>query len=316
MLGGAYTLQLTQTMTKGSLDGYLFLLKDMNTIIARKIDQTQKFLVDGTRIPVTMVHAAGNVVVAVKTPEKDTYTAVQLGFGTRKRTTQALVGHAKKANLSYVPATLREARLANDAVLPEIGSKVLVADIVKPGDIVAVTGTSKGKGFAGGVKRHNFRGGPKTHGQSDRHRAPGSIGSGTTPGRVYRGKRMAGHMGVDRVTVKNLEVVAVANDVVYIRGLVPGVRNGIITIEKTGENKKFVPLENAPISDVIEPVMEEVVETATEVPTEVAVAPEESSNTEVAEEVNEASTVAPAVAKAMAGKNAVVDKKEITEDAK
>lgn len=131
-------------------------------------------------------------------------------------------------------------------------------DGLKPGDVVQVRGTSKGKGFAGVVKRHHFKGGPRTHGQSDRERAPGSIGQTTTPGRVYRGKRMAGRMGSDRVTIKNLLVLDIARDIVTIKGLVPGARNNRLVITKTGEAKKFIPLykQSLPSDEVREKVAE------------------------------------------------------------
>src|SRR5882724_515886 len=180
----------------------------IQTLIGRKIDQTQKFLENGKRIPVTQISVADNAVLQVKTLEKDAYTAVQLGFGTKKKPTKAMSGHNKKAGFEKTSALIKEVRLA-DADAPTAGEYITVDAVFKPGDIVSVSGTSKGKGFAGVVKRHNFRGGPKTHGQSDRHRAPGSIGQTTTPGRVYRGKRMAGRMGSDTVSVENLTVVGV-----------------------------------------------------------------------------------------------------------
>jgi large subunit ribosomal protein L3 len=217
----------------------------INALIGQKIDQTQRFLENGTRIPVTMIAVADNAVLQVKTPEKDKYTAVQLGFGSKRTGTKAVLGHVKKANLTAAPKVVREVRILDDATeLPTVGDMLAAAAVFKPGDIVAVTGTSKGKGFAGVVKRHNFRGGPKTHGQSDRHRAPGSIGQTTTPGRVYRGKRMAGHMGVETVTVKNLTVVDIdpVNKMLYVAGLIPGHRNGWVFITRTGEDKKFTPL--------------------------------------------------------------------------
>ncbi len=124
-----------------------------------------------------------------------------------------------------------------------MGSEINFKEIFAPGDLVDVTGTSKGKGWAGGVKRHGFHGGPKTHGQSDRHRAPGSIGQGTTPGRVYRGKKMAGRMGTETVTVKNLEVISITDDgVLLIKGLVPGFVSNYVVVKKVGENKKHVDL--------------------------------------------------------------------------
>lgn len=218
----------------------------INTLIGQKLDQTQKFLQDGRRIPVTEIAMADNVVVQVKSLEKDKYAAAQLGYGVRKKSVRALAGHAKKAGLDQSPRTLKEVSLSgvSEAEMPKTGDMITVDAVFKPGDIIAVTGTSKGKGFAGAVKRYNFRGGPKTHGQSDRHRAPGSIGQGTTPGRVYKGKRMAGRMGTDQVTVANLTVVDVDADAkkLYVLGLVPGHKNAYVTITRTGEMKNFIPL--------------------------------------------------------------------------
>jgi large subunit ribosomal protein L3 len=216
----------------------------IQTLLGQKIDQTQTFLENGQRIPVTEVSVADNVVVQVKTDVTDKYTAVQLGVGAKKRPIKALAGHSKKVGLENVPSLIREVAWIGDEELPKSGDVVTVESVFQPGDIVKVTGTSKGKGFAGGVKRHGFRGGPKTHGQSDRHRAPGSIGQGTTPGRVYKGKRMAGHMGVDTVTVSNLVVVDVdsENKKLYVLGLVPGIKKGMLVVTKTGEQKKFVRL--------------------------------------------------------------------------
>lgn len=213
-------------------------------LIGQKIDQTQTFLEDGKRIPVTEVSVADNVVVQVKTDVTDKYTAVQLGVGTKKKPIKALAGHSKKLGVANTPSLLREVAWIGDEELPKSGDVVSVESVFQPGDIVKVTGTSKGKGFAGGVKRYGFRGGPKTHGQSDRHRAPGSIGQGTTPGRVYRGKKMAGHMGVDTVTVSNLVVVDVdlENKKLFVLGLVPGHKKAMLIVTKTGEQKKFVRL--------------------------------------------------------------------------
>jgi len=223
----------------------------LQTLIGQKIDQTQTFLENGKRIPVTEVLVADNVVVQVKTDVKDNYTAVQLGFGTKKHPINALAGHSKKAGLESAPSLLREVAWHGNEELPQPGDLVSVESVFQPGDLVKVTGTSKGKGFAGGVKRFHFRGGPKTHGQSDRHRAPGSIGQGTTPGRVYKGKKMAGHMGVDTVTVSNLIVVDVdpENKKLYVLGLVPGNKKASVVITKTGEKKKFVRLLSAKLKE-------------------------------------------------------------------
>jgi len=214
----------------------------LQTIIGQKIDQSQKFLEDGTRIPVTQLWVKGNVVVAVKTPDKHNYSAIQLGFGKRKKANKALLGHIKGASLQQAPKSLKEIRMADGDSLPEIGRVLNVTEILKPGDIINVTGISKGKGYAGVVKRHHFKGGPRTHGQSDRERAPGSIGQTTTPGRVYKGKRMAGRMGHENVTIRNLEVLDVSQDLILVKGLVPGGKNTLIILKKVGENKKFVPL--------------------------------------------------------------------------
>src|SRR5579872_3959903 len=214
----------------------------LQALIGQKIDQAQTFLENGKRIPVTEVSVADNVVIQVKTDATDKYTAVQLGIGAKKKPIKARTGHAKKAGLETVPTLIREVAWTGDDELPKAGDVVTVESVFQPGDIVKVTGTSKGKGFAGGVKRYGFRGGPKTHGQSDRHRAPGSIGQGTTPGRVYKGKRMAGHMGVETVTVRNLVVVDVdsENKKLYVLGLVPGSKKTSLIITKIGEQKKFV----------------------------------------------------------------------------
>ena len=207
----------------------------MNSILAKKIDQGQKFLENGLRIPVTKLGVDGNVVVAIKTQDRDLYSAVQLGFDKKKK--------APKAKSTKSPYRfLREVRMADADILPAVGDVIKASAIFKPGDIINVTGISKGKGYAGVVKRYRFKGGPRTHGQSDRERAPGSIGSSTTPGRVYRGKRMAGRMGHERVTVKNLQVEFVDDNYMWVMGLVPGGRNTLLMIKKVGENKKFVSL--------------------------------------------------------------------------
>jgi large subunit ribosomal protein L3 len=217
----------------------------MQALIGVKKSQSQRYLENGVRIPVTLIDVKDNWVISHKTNEKDHYQAVQLGFGMKKRANKALLGHAKKgANLEKAPKFLREVRIVDEnETFPELGSTLNPSEIFAPGDIVNVSGFSKGKGFQGGVKRYNFRGGPKTHGQSDRHRAPGAIGSGTTPGRVYKGKRMAGNMGNDNVTIENLKIVDVTSDgVLVVKGLVPGIINSLIYVKKVGEDKKFVPL--------------------------------------------------------------------------
>jgi large subunit ribosomal protein L3 len=192
---------------------------------------TQVFAANGEARGVTVIEAGPCVVLQIKTEEKDGYDAIQVGFGERKKVNEPMRGHLKRlGQFRY----LREIRVA-DPNNYELGQKI-GAELFEEGDIVDVVGTSKGRGFAGGVKRHHFSGGPKTHGQSDRHRAPGSIGSGTTPGRVRKGLRMAGHMGDARVTVKNLKVFESNPDrgVLLIEGAVPGGVNGLVRIAKTG----------------------------------------------------------------------------------
>ena len=199
-------------------------------IIGRKISMTQVFGQDGRVDSVTAIEAGPCFVIQIKRVQKEGYDAVQLGFGEAKRLNQPLKGHLKKLGmLKY----LREFK-TSDIESIEIGHKVDVS-IFKAGDVVDVSGISKGKGFAGVVKRYHFGGGPKTHGQSDRHRAPGSIGATTTPGRVLKGQRMAGHMGNERVTVRRLKVVAAdpERNLLLVRGAVPGARNGLVTIRKS-----------------------------------------------------------------------------------
>jgi large subunit ribosomal protein L3 len=202
-------------------------------LLGRKVGMTQIFSDSGQVVPVTIVEAGPCFVTQVKTDTGDEYSAIQIGFGEAKRINKPEEGHLKD-----IPALryLREIR-TDDAAEYERGQKLDVS-IFDVGDLVDVVGTSKGKGFAGTVKRHNFRGGPITHGQSDRVRAPGSIGSGTTPGRVFKGMKMSGHMGARRVTVQNLEVVLVDPDrnLLAVRGAVPGAKQGLVMIHKARKN--------------------------------------------------------------------------------
>jgi len=214
----------------------------MQTLLAIKLEQTQKFLQNGSRIPVTKLNVPANIVMQIKNTDKHGYSAIQLGIGNAKKSTKPLLGHAKssyKNNLA--PKYIKEAREEIDESI-KVGDTINPIDVLVPGDLVNVVARSKGKGFAGGVKRHHFQGGPRTHGQSDRERAPGSIGQTTTPGRVYKGKRMAGNMGKEQVTVRNLEVVLVENDNLWLKGLVPGSYKNLVVIKKVGQNKKFTPL--------------------------------------------------------------------------
>ena len=211
-------------------------------LIGKKTYQSQGFLQDGTRVPLSAVSVLDNLVSQVKTADKDGYNSVQIGFDIKKKPNKALEGHSKKAGLTNTARFLKEIKV-DDVTGLELGAKIDTNEVFKPGDIVNVTGVSKGKGWAGGVKRWHFKGGPRTHGQSDRERAPGSIGQTTTPGRVYKGKRMAGKMGDTTATVRNLEVIEITADgVILIKGLIPGPQNSLVVIKKVGENKKFVPL--------------------------------------------------------------------------
>lgn len=214
----------------------------LTSLIGKKTYQKQGFLQDGRRVPLSAVNVLGNFVTQIKTKDKEGYNSIQLGIDIKKKANKSLVNHSKKAGLKHTPRFFKEIRVENvEEITP--GTEINVSEVFQAGDMVDVTGVSKGKGFAGGVKRHGFHGGPRTHGQSDRERAPGSIGQTTTPGRVYKGKRMAGRMGQDTVTIKNLEIIEVTNDgVLLIKGLVPGSVNSVLVIKKVGENKKFVPL--------------------------------------------------------------------------
>ncbi len=203
-------------------------------IIGRKLGMTQIFRENGKVEAVTAIETGPCNVIQVKTKDKEGYSAVQLGFGEDKRINSPQRGHLKGlGQFKY----LREFRVSDNELI-EVGETVNVS-LFRTGDIVDITGVSKGKGFAGVVKRHHFAGGPKTHGQSDRHRAPGSIGATTSPGRVFKGMRMAGHMGNSRVTVRHLEVFEAvpARNLLLVRGAVPGGRNGLLLIRKSGEGK-------------------------------------------------------------------------------
>ena len=220
----------------------------------------QAFTIAGHRVPVTVVKTAPNVVTQIKTLEKDGYLALQLGFGTKKakQTSKPLQSHFKKSikNQDTFPRFVKETR--TDEVL-ELGTLVKPSEILKEGDLVKVTGISKGKGFAGGMKRWGFAGGPKTHGQSDRHRAPGSIGQGTDPGRVHKGKKMAGRMGGDQTTVANITVLKVDDNdgVVWLSGPIPGNRKGLVVLEKVGEDAHFQQLYSEDIpEEIVEQAME------------------------------------------------------------
>jgi large subunit ribosomal protein L3 len=200
-------------------------------ILGKKIGMTQIFEEDGTAVPVTVIDTAQNVVVQVKTKDSDGYEAVQLGYGERKHITKALKGHMKGEKYLVLREFKAEAGV-------EVGEKV-GCEIFEVGDLVDVSGTTKGRGFAGVMKRHGFHGGPKTHGQSDRPRSPGSIGAGTSPGRVIKGMKMGGHMGTGQATVKSLKVVRAdtKKGVLMVRGAVPGNEGIVVRIRKSTRGK-------------------------------------------------------------------------------
>ncbi|MEI7844667.1 MAG: 50S ribosomal protein L3 [Chloroflexota bacterium] len=201
-------------------------------LIGKKIGMSQIFDERGVAYPVTLIEAGPCYVTQIRRPESEGYSSVQLGYSEThpKRLTGGELGHLKVANLPPL-RFLREFRTKSLDV--SVGD-VMKADVFSVGERVDVIGTSKGKGFAGGVKRFHFAGGPKTHGQSDRHRAPGSNGSGTTPGRVYKGSRRPGHMGDDRVTVQSLKVVLVdaERNLIGVHGAVPGSKGGLVIINE------------------------------------------------------------------------------------
>ncbi|RJP46922.1 MAG: 50S ribosomal protein L3 [Armatimonadetes bacterium] len=213
----------------------------MNTLFGIKKQMIATYDTRGRRVGATVLEIGPNFVTQIKKKDgADAYTAVQLGFGTKKSVKKPQVGHAKKAGVEVTPRWLREVKA--DRINVDLGQQISVGDVFRTGDEVKVSGISKGRGFQGGVKRHGFAGGPKTHGQSDRHRAPGSIGQGTTPGRVYKGKKMAGHMGSEKVTVRGLEVVGVdkGNNWLMIKGGIPGAVGSPVIVEKMGRIKGYI----------------------------------------------------------------------------
>jgi large subunit ribosomal protein L3 len=202
-------------------------------IIGKKLGITQIFKEDGELIPVSVIQAGPCQVVQIKTVKKDGYSSVQVGFEQKpeRLINKPEIGHFKAANVPPF-RHLKEFRDFS-AEQSKVGAEITVAAF-KEGDIVKVTGISKGKGFQGVVKRHHFRGGPKTHGQSDRYRAPGSIGASADPSRVIKGVRMPGRMGGDQVTVRGLKIVKVDtdNNLLYVRGAVPGANKSIVIIRR------------------------------------------------------------------------------------
>lgn len=201
-------------------------------LIGRKLGMTRVFGDDGRVVPVTVIGATPNTVTRLRSAEQDGYTAVQLGAGTARRVTKPVAGQFKELPKEQQrPAAVREFRIGADEAY-EVGQQLDVS-LFEAGDLVDVVGVSKGHGFTGTIARHNFKRGPKTHG-SDNYRKPGSVGAGTTPGRVFKNTKMAGHMGDARVTVKKLKVVRVdpERNLLLVKGAVPGARNGLLLVQK------------------------------------------------------------------------------------
>jgi large subunit ribosomal protein L3 len=203
-------------------------------IIGKKIGMSQVFDDSGKAEAVTVIEAGPCTITQVKTSEKEGYNAIQIGFGTAKKLTKAEQGHLKELGKF---TDLREFRI-DDTAGVKVGDKVDVSQF-KAGDVIEVSGISKGKGFAGVVKRHGFHGGPKTHGQTDRNRHPGAIGATTSPGRVLKGMRMAGHMGNEQVKVRGLKILKTdpARNLMIVIGAVPGNKKGLLLISKASKRK-------------------------------------------------------------------------------
>ena len=201
-------------------------------LIGRKLGMTRVFGDDGTVVPVSVIEATPNSVTRLRTPEQDGYAALQLGAGTATRQTRPVAGQFRHLERDLQkPLRVREFRVdSTDGY--EVG-QALDVSLFEVGELVDVTGVSRGKGFAGTIARHNFKRGPKTHG-SNNYRQPGSVGAGTTPGRVFKGTRMGGHMGDERVTVKKLRVekIDTERNLLLVRGAVPGARNALLLIRK------------------------------------------------------------------------------------
>ena len=211
--------------------------RNVKGLLGTKLGMTQVWDENNKVVPVTVVKAGPCVVTQVRTPETDGYSAVQVGFAETRKLNKPEAGHLRASGAGNL-RHLAEFRVRGDASY-SLGDTIK-ADLFEAGEKVDVTATSKGRGFQGGVRRHHFAGGPRTHGQSDRHRAPGSIGSGTTPGRVFKGKRMAGHMGAAQTTVRNLEVLARNDDegVIFVAGSVPGPRGGLVRVRSARKVSK------------------------------------------------------------------------------
>lgn len=221
----------------------------VTTVFATKVGMSQAWTTAGKRLPVTKCRVQNNVVVRSQADDQKR-TILEIGFGHKKiaNMKKPLRSTLEKGGFSIGIAGMAGVRVSNEENAADlVGTNIQVQDVLQVGDVVKVQGTTKGRGFAGAIKRHGFHGGPKTHGQSDRERSVGSIGAGTSPGRVWKGKKMPGHYGVETKTVKNLLVVHIdeANQEVWLSGPVPGSITSIVRIEKLGENKSIELDKNA-----------------------------------------------------------------------
>ena len=208
-------------------------------LLGRKLGMTRVFKADGQAVPVTVIEIKPNVVSQIKNQETDGYSALQLTSGQKKssRINKALAGHFAKANIEA--GDLIAEFLCEDEAKYSVGDAILISDLFTEGQFVDVAGTSKGKGFAGTVKRHNFRTQDATHGNSRSHRVPGSIGQNQTPGRVFKGKKMAGHLGNERCTVQSLEIIKIDQEknVIMIKGAIPGAPGGRVEVRPAVKKK-------------------------------------------------------------------------------
>ncbi len=228
----------------------------LNQLFTTKTGHSQAFI-GQKRVPTTLLQMEKQVVIGATSATKDGYLAVKLAIGTKRPAlNKPEAGILKAAKITHSPRWIREIRLSEATEL-QPGTEIAINDIIGEGDLVKATGTSKGKGFSGVIKRHHFHGGPRTHGQSDRARAPGSIGRGTTPGRVVPGQKMAGHMGNVTSSVRNLQVISISQDgLITLKGLVPGANQSLVTLTITKKNP------NPPLKEEIAS-LEEVVEVPT-----------------------------------------------------
>ena len=214
-------------------------MAEVKGILGRKVGMTQIFAEDGRAVPVTVLEAGPCRVAQVKLPDSDGYSAVQLAFGAAKRPNKPSLGHAKKWNIE-TPRNLVELRLPDEDMADYPQGSEITADVFAPGERVDVVGVTKGKGFAGGMKRHNFSGLSATHGTKRKHRSPGAIGACATPARVFKGTRMAGQLGHQRVTTLNLEVIRAdaERNLLLVKGAVPGPKGGLVMVRSAVRTRR------------------------------------------------------------------------------